>query len=739
MQTMLDADDIHKHWKLAQEGLAKWRRESRESYGFAAAHQWEQDDLMKMIEEERPSITFDRIGVFLDAVSGMEINNRQEIKYLPVEEGDIAVNETLTNAAKYYENACGAPDEDSEAVRDALICGIGVTEMLMDYEKNPDGMIDTIRRDPLMTWYDPRATRRNLDDAQFIFYGQWVDEEEARKRWPDGNFSGVMPQNIPLTTDRAFLYSPDDEVVDFEGEHEGQVFILHYQCFKRGHQYKMIDPETGETVNLANEKQFQAASKMFQEVYGREPREKKDYVKLPKRTYYRAFVSGEDILEQMELPVDSFTFNFITYKRDRLERAWYGMVRTMKDPQRFANKWLSNITHIINSNAKGGAYAEENAFKDPRKAEEDWANPAPLILLKEGGINKIKERAAANYPAGLERLLMFGVDSMPFVTGLNLEILGLADRQQAGVVENQRRQSAFGILAPLFAAIREYRKNRGRLMLQMIQKFIPQGTLIKVVGSAGERWVPLLKDSLTYDVVVDQAPDSPDYKTKVWEAMGQIIPPMMKAGYPIPPEILKYSPLPADLAEKWTQWIKESGWMTPEHRAQMEKMQQTLQQLAKENMGLKEQNLTLKVDKSIEAMQLQAKIKDGEERNQVKIYQTDRENIERRIESIIEASKAMMEAKLQQNQAELSAKTADFNAQLKAFESVMKLAAESKKAEAQQPIVINTGEKKKSPKRKVKASKQSDGVWQIEWEDDGEKKTANAQKTGDGFEISEVL
>jgi len=78
-----------------------------------------------------------------------------------------------------------------------------------------------------------------------------------------------------------------------------------------------------------------------------------------------------------------------------------------------------------------------------------------------------------------------------------------------------------------------------------------------------------------------------------------------------------------------------------------------------------------------------------------------------------------MEAKLQQNQAALDVKTADFNAQLKAFESVMKLAAESKKAEAQQPIVIHTNEKKKPAKRKVKAKKQPDGVWQIEWGDEG--------------------
>lgn len=643
----LDLEDIKKDWDKATKGLAQWRTEARESYDFAAAHQWTDQDIARLEDEERPAVTFDRIGVFVDAVCGMEVNNRQEITYLPIEQGDVRVSDTLTQAVKYYENDCGAEDEDSEAVRDAVICGIGATETVMSMDKNPDGAPTVFRRDPLQTWFDPDSSRRNLMDLRFFFYGDWIPLEEAQTRWPDAAFSSEVPGNVggtsqPHLADRAFEYRENAT----ESEHEGQVFILHYQCWVREPVYRLKD-ETGK-IHDFTKSQFTAAKKVFAATFGRDPVEATtknpngDYLKTTKKCFYRAFVSGSEILEQDKLKVDAFTFNFVTYKRDRNKRCWYGLVRTMKDPQRWANKWLSQILHIVNTNAKGGAFAEEGAFKDPRNAENQWAQANPLILLKEGGIEKIRERGQAQYPSGLDKLMQFAFNALPMVSGLNLEVLGLADRDQAGVLESQRRQSAYQILAPLFSAIREYRKSRGRLMLAFL-KYIPQGTLIRIVGPRGEQWVPFIFQDTKYDVKVDQAPDSPDFKQQTWESLQVILPAMMKAGYPIPPEILQYSPLPPDISEKWVQWIKEQGWMPPQQKEQMQQLQDQLQQLGQENQALKEENMTMRIDHTVDVLKLQQKVAADQEKNAVKQSAIDAESTNRQMELIVNSALKRLE------------------------------------------------------------------------------------------------
>ncbi len=712
MAYKLDIEDVKKDWLRATEGLASWRSEARESYDFAASHQWAADDIARLEEQERPAVTFDRIGVFVDAVCGMEINNRQAITYFPVEQGDIRVNDMLTQAVKYYENDCGAEDEDSEAVRDTVICGVGVTETILSTENHKDGAPCVIRRDPLKTWYDPDAGRRNLADARFVFYGDFMPKEEAELRWPDGNFAGEMPGDSGNRThlaDRAFLYREDAQL---DEKREGQVFILHYQCWKRELVYRLKDPQSGQIIDFSKSK-FTAVKKLYEQMYGAPPVEDKDYVKTTKKVYYRAFISGDEILEEGPLPIESFTFKFLTFKRDRNKRVWYGLVRTMKDPQRWANKWLSQILHIINTNAKGGVYAEAGAFLDPRAAEEKWAQANPFILLKEGGIEKIKERGQAAYPSGLDKLMTFAFNALPMVSGLNLEMLGLADREQAGVVENQRKQSAYQLLAPLFAALREYRRARGKLMLEFL-KLIPEGTLVRIVGPRGEQWVPLIKDqlSLTYDVKVDQAPDSPDYKKQVWESLAQILPAMMKAGYPVPPEVLNYSPLPPDVSEQWVNWIKEQGWLPPEHKQQMEEMQKQMQSLGSENMKVKEENMLLRIENANELAKIQVKQADGQERNAVKVYQAQLNAMNSKIDAQLKAQKDAWDAMLKAEKLKLdermkavetmaNERVTSAQTQVKAFETVMKAQSELEKRK----------EERKSKTMKIK--RLEDGVYQI--------------------------
>src|SRR5690348_14528730 len=180
--------ESNKYLREAKRQLTKWRSNAREDYDFVAGNQWSQDDIDKLTEEMRPVITFNRIGPILDAVSGQEINNRQEVKYFPREIGDSGVNEVLTAAAEWVRDECDAGDEESTAFLDAATCGIGWTETRLDYDQDLDGCILIERTDPFEMYYDANARKKNLADAKRIWREKIMAREDAVSIWGEHDY-----------------------------------------------------------------------------------------------------------------------------------------------------------------------------------------------------------------------------------------------------------------------------------------------------------------------------------------------------------------------------------------------------------------------------------------------------------------------------------------------------------------------------------------------------------------------
>jgi hypothetical protein len=579
-------NEIKDNFKSAKKHSGNWRIEARESYDFKAGNQWSETDKAKLEEEGRPTVTFNRMGPYFDAVTGTEINNRQQISYLPRTTGDSKKNEILTQAVRWALDGTDAQFEESDAFEDVLVCGMGWVSTRMDYEDNSDGLICMEQVDPLEMYWPPEAKKRNLKDAKWLMRVKWLSEDEIKERWPDAEVGvsttlwGDDEQPDPHHANLAFLYR-DNNRTGYDDK-TGKYRVLQYQHQEHEKVYRVADEQSGKLVTLPEDR-FKAVRKAAED-----SGIKLNYVKQDKAVHKYCFVIGDEIVDSGDLKC-GFTIKAITGKRDRNNNIFYGLARGMKDPQKWANKFLSQIMHIINTNAKGGLLAEEGAFVDPKKAEDMWADPAAVVMLKNGGLGKVKERTAGAYPAGLDKLLQFAIGSIPDVTGVNLEFMGQVDRQQAGILEQERKKSAFIILAGYFDSLRLYRKEQGRLLAHFIKEYMNDGRIIRITTDEGEQGVPLqlTDDMMDYDIIVDEAPNSPNLKEEVWKTLGEFIPQMMKAGIPMPPEVLKFSPLPVDIANAYMK--KMQGQLDPQVKAKMDEMQQQMMGLQKENEQLKNQ------------------------------------------------------------------------------------------------------------------------------------------------------
>src|ERR1700730_18472980 len=394
-----------KSWYLFDyEKQADWREAAREDFAFTSGDQLSETDKQKLRDMNRPIIIMNRVEPIIDSVSGSEVSNRQEVQFIPRKQGDVAVNELLTSAAKWFRDQCDAEDEESDAFREMVICGMGWTETRLDYEDDPDGAPKIERRDPLEMVWDSTAKKRNLVDMRRMFHiVRDIPIEEARALCPSGDFEDAdydaswvdSPENKEPHENNNKFYNKDDLGSDQDADKT--VTMVRAQWWERVPVWRVADPTNPDNILTLEKQEFEDLSRKAKLAdaplrFARQTR------KLFKQAYL-----GAILLEIGEAPCkDHFSFKCMTGKRDRNKNTWYGLVRAMQDPARWSNKWMSQTMHIMNTSAKGGIMAERGGFfENDMEGEESYAKQDQVTYLKAGALSGANPKFAAKPQAAL--------------------------------------------------------------------------------------------------------------------------------------------------------------------------------------------------------------------------------------------------------------------------------------------------------------------------------------------------
>lgn len=531
------------------------------------------------------------------------------------------LSHVATEIIRYFIQQCDGDVELSDIFKDAAICGRGAAECRTDYESDPDGTVIIERCHPLEFYVDPRSKKRNLADARWIVRLKELDKSEAKEMWPDFSEqidaamstnadanAGIVPvpQEQP-ETDRYYpakgYTAPAGTVQIMEYQHRERETYVELVSAVPGPdgqgQKEQITPEQGqvllkqaqdqndERVKIAQDllAQKQAALvkipitpnsplqaiQLLEQVDEIPPGTAQSLAPVPlpvigpqkyKWCHYQCFIIGKTVLEKRKTALDgsAFTYKFITAKRDDSDMrrvTFFGIVKNMLSPQEWANKTISEITHILGVMPKGGIVAETGVFPDIEAAKDEWAAGDTISEINPGKMNAWRPRETGNSLAALNALYQFANLSGSGIresTGISVELMGQSERDIAGVVVAQRAKQAVITQAEIFNAWKLFLKQIGRYILDLVREYIATDNgerAIMITGRDGAQTIPLLKNQLAikYDLIVDQAPDSTSYKQEVGELLKQILPALIKAGITPPIQLLRYV-LPATVAEE---------------------------------------------------------------------------------------------------------------------------------------------------------------------------------------------
>jgi hypothetical protein len=579
----MDIETIHKHYKQSTSALSTatstefdgWLDESQEWYKFVSGDQWSQSDLAAMREEERPVITYNRTGVMLDVVAGLEIQNRMEPSFFPRElKDDPQASEYMNGILEWVRDDGDFEEEESQAFADLLACGMGWTLTTINFSTDEDGAIEKVCIDPLRCRWDASNSRKNLKGSRWRMYVMDMNIGDVKRRWPKAKLNDIAgPWDSDIDqlyggrrhlADQAWKYAqsysgtePDDTRV--------RVCLYQYETYRKIYR---VDFQ-GQMFRL-NANEFKQRKELIDAQGGR-------YVPQDIKEIRQAHVIGGTILDDAVTPTGDFTLEAMTGKYDKANKCFYGIIRAMKDPQLWANKFLSSILDIVSANAKGGIMAEIGAFQNERAARDEWSKSNKIAMLEDGGIGKVAPKPVTGIPPGIQYLLEYTGTMFPHASGISLELMGLVERDQPGILEHQRKQSGLSILAWAFSALRYYRKTNSRTVMEFVRRFMSDGRMFRIQGDAGPELAQIIKDRMVekYDVIVDESPTSVSMVERNWSVLKEIIPMALQSGIPIPPTTIRYIPLPEKFKTEWLTYIQEQSQAPEPNPAQIAEMEKT--------------------------------------------------------------------------------------------------------------------------------------------------------------------
>jgi hypothetical protein len=528
--------------KAGLDAFQGWRQEALKDFQMYAGNQWDKKDIENLRGQARPALTFNKVTGIVNAVCGSEVTNRFETRFIPRTQEDEMFNEAMTETVRYIRQRADVEHEESAAFMDAAICGVGCLEFWKDYSEDISGM-DRVDRVPTMDMlWDPSAKKMNLSDRRWDIRGKWIPLEEAKVRWPkhkdslttlasatDGAAYPDRASGEIHDQTQAFKYD-SNELAFYQPETQ-KVLVHEFTRWYLKPRVIYTDPIT-QVENVVDGDQWPKIKEIFDE-QGFVEGAHYEFVENYMKEYWRGFFCHELVLEDKMPKIQTgFHYKFITgFRETREDRAgWFGLVKLMRDPQSWVNKAMSQIVYIISTNPKGAILAEKGAFVKPAQAMNDWAMPNKIIEMRAGAItNREIMIQKGEYPQGIDRIMQLSSEFVPEAVGVNPYFMGQVEdlRRTASTAVTSVQQQAMVVLSVLFDSLKKYRKEAGRMHLDFIGNFMPEGEIVRVVlpNTGGvPQMVPFKRewvDNVKYDVIVDSAPVSPNAQREFWDSLQQ--------------------------------------------------------------------------------------------------------------------------------------------------------------------------------------------------------------------------
>jgi hypothetical protein len=582
---------IKERFKDATEFMRDQHARMREDAKFSNPADYQQwDEAAIAARKGRPMLTFDKTNQFVMQVVNDLRMNKPSIQVLPADSrADVAVAQKLNGVIRHIEYVSRADIAYDTAGEHAVRLGLGwirVIPQVMRPETNEQEIRIMRVHDPLSCMLDPNSTMPDGSDAMWGFVGCRYTKKAFQREWPKAKADSFDDENGGLWF--------DEETVTVAEYFEVVEEVQNRIVAEDGQSYSEDDywAQGGAMPAVKNYQATQRRVKWFK-------------------------VTGCEILEETDFPSQYIPLIPVMGHEMWVEGKRYlcGLVRRMRDPQRFHN-------YIISAAAEAVALQPKAPFVGPREAiegyEDQWdaANTSaqsvlPYNAFTEDGtpIPQPQRSQPPTMGSGWGELAQYSLASMEASVGMFAANLGKKGNATSG--KQELAQQREGDVANFHFADNQSRtiEQLGRVIVDMIPRLIDTKRQARIVGEDGSqdfvevdpalpvpatkrgRKVVAINPSVgAYDVRVKSGPSYTSQRQEQADQMGQLIQAKPELMQIIGDEWIKSMDWPG--AEKIAQRLKamlppqlqaledEQEELPPEAIKQIQGLQQQIQELS---------------------------------------------------------------------------------------------------------------------------------------------------------------
>lgn len=536
---------IADRWWRGTMGMQDWANRAKEATDMFEGRQWDAAAIAKLVAEQRPILTFNKIAPLVRLVLGYMRNNRTDVNYQPANEGPSSqqVAEILTRIEKQVNEMNQMPHVGAEVFMDGIVTGRGFFDTRLNFDENDFGEIKKQAVDPFTVVLDPDGDKYDINNGKYVATSRWASLDEVEysfgkhaadavrpfigsgrgQTW--GSFPFMDMAGEEVTPLRTFGEVSDPESRQFQDffhtelidptRKSVRIIDMQSNVWRLGEVF--IDLETGDRLPVPDEVQLaammpnvpaQQRKAMFIQKTMAHAQELNNPLVIDVRPIKRvqwSVMIGDLIVHHAPSIYDTYTLTgFFPYFRRGFTR---GMVEDMMDPQREINKRRSSEIDIVTRTANSGWIRHEQSVSP--EEEQNWrlnsAKPGFQGVWRGESHMKPERINPAPPPTSMERLEEKGRQDLREISGINESALGELDRVQSGrAIEARQRQAVIAIQMYMdnFSRTNEL---LGRKDLEIMQKHYTQERMFRIVGEDGKLVQTIINQRVTAEMLAQQA------------------------------------------------------------------------------------------------------------------------------------------------------------------------------------------------------------------------------------------